>query len=174
LLNKFTPGLLRYGLLVLPVLLLVACGFHLRGPVQLPPALKETRIVGVAEYAALNLQLKKLLTNAGAKVLPASSKVAPSTISISNEVYEKRVLSVDSQGRASEYGLLYAFHFEVSDEAGKVLVAAQKIELVRDYRFDPNTVLAMDSQEAKIKADMIDYAARQLIRRVDATLKPKT
>jgi LPS-assembly lipoprotein len=153
---------------------LVACGFHLRGPIELPPALKETRIKGVAEFAPLSLELKKVLTNAGAKVLPASSKSSLSTITISSELYERRVLSVDSQGRAAEYGLIYSYYFEVSDDKGKVIVPSQKIELVRDYRFDPNSVLAKDTEEAKIRSDMINFSVRQLIRRVDATLKPKT
>jgi LPS-assembly lipoprotein len=152
---------------------LIACGFHLRGPLELPPALKETRIAGVAAFAPLTLELKKVLTNAGAKVVSPSSKTFLSTITISNESYERRVLSVDSQGRAAEYGLVYSFYFEVSDDKGKVLVPSQKIELVRDYRFDPNNVLAKDAEEAKIHSDMISFAVRQLIRRVDATLKPK-
>ena len=152
---------------------LVACGFHLRGPVELPPALKETRIMGIAEFAPLSLELKKVLTNAGAKVLPRTAKTSLSTITISNELYERRVLSVDAQGRAAEYGLIYSFYFEVTGDAGKILVPSQKIELVRDYRFDPNNVLAKDAEEAKIHTDMIDFAVRQLIRRVDATLKTK-
>lgn len=164
---------LRVLILTSLSVVLLACGFHLRGPVELPAVLKETRIVGVAEFAPLSLQLKKVLTNAGAKVLPAATKITASTITISNELYEKRVLSVDSQGRASEYGLVYSFYFEVSGEAGKILVPSQKIELIRDYRFDPNSVLAKDAEEAKIHADMIDFAVHQLIRRVDATLKSK-
>lgn len=152
---------------------LTACGFHLRGPVDVPVALKETRITGIAEFAPLRLELKKVLTNAGSKVLPESAK-ASSTITISNEQYTRRVLSVDAQGRVAEYGLVYSFEFQVSDEAGKPLVPSQKIELTRDYRFDPNAVLAKDTEEAQIRTDMISFAVRQLIRRIDAALKPKS
>ena len=165
---------MRGLLLTLLSLSLIACGFHLRGPVELPAALKETRIAGIAEFAPLSLELKKVLTNAGAKVLPASAKSSLSIITIRNEQYERRVLSVDSQGRAAEYGLIYSFSFEVSGDAGKILVASQKIELTRDYRFDPNNVLAKDTEEAKIRTEMIGFGVRQLIRRVNATLKSKS
>lgn len=152
----------------------MACGFHLRGPVELSPALKETRIEGIAEFSQLGVELKKALINGGAKVLPSSAKTSLSTITISDEKYVKRVLSVDSQGRASEYGLVYSFKFNVTGEKKNVMVDTQKIEVIRDYRFNPNSVLAMDTEEAKIRSDMIKFAVNQLIRRVNATLSPKT
>lgn len=150
-----------------------ACGFHLRGPVEVPAALKETRIMGIAEFAPLGLQLKKVLTSSGSKVLPATAKTT-SAITISNELYNRRVLSVDAQGRVAEYELIYSFYFQVSDQADAVLVPNQKIELTRDFRFDPNNVLAKDAEEAQIRADLIDFAVRQLIRRISATLKQKS
>ena len=151
---------------------LAACGFHLRGAVEVPAALKETRIVGIAEFSALGLQLKKVLTSAGSTVLAANAKSA-STLTISNELYDRRVLSVDAQGRVAEYELMYSFNFQVTDLAGAMLVPGQKIELSRDFRFDPNNVLAKDAEEKQIRADMIDFAVRQLMRRIDAHLKRK-
>lgn len=129
--------------------------------------------MGVAEFAPLSLQLKKVLTSAGSTVLPATAKTS-STITISNELYTRRVLSVDAQGRVAEYELNYSFNFTVSDAAGASLVPNQKIELIRDYRFDPNNVLAKDAEEAQIRKDMIDFAVRQLMRRIDASLKRRT
>jgi LPS-assembly lipoprotein len=159
----------------LPLLLslaLSACGFHLRGAVAIPAVLKETRIVGVAEYAPLALELKRVLVNAGAKVLPAKAKAA-ATIVISQDNYKRRVLSVDAQGRAAEYGLVYTLSFQVNDAAGKPIVSNQTIELNRDFRFDPNAVLAKESEEQQIRADMIRMAVHQMMRRVDAALKQK-
>lgn len=138
----------------------------------IPAELKETRIVGVAEYAPLALELKRVLTNAGAKVLSAKTKAA-STIVIYQDSYKRRVLSVDSQGRAAEYGLIYTVSFRVNNEAGKPIVPNQQIELNRDFRFDPDAVLAKDTEEKQIRADMIRMAVRQLMRRVDAILKQK-
>jgi LPS-assembly lipoprotein len=160
-------------LLAVAPLFLAACGFHLRGTIEVPAALKETRIVGVAQFAPLTLELKKVLTNAGSKVLPAAAP-ASSTITISNELYDRRVLSVDAQGRVAEYALVYSFYFQVSDAGGTIMVPNQKIALTRDYRFDPDNVLAKDTEEAQIRSDMISFAVRQLMRRIDAALRNKS
>jgi LPS-assembly lipoprotein len=151
---------------------LSACGFHLRGAVEVPAVLKETRIVGIAAFSPLSLELKKVLTSAGSRVVAATAKTS-STITISNELYKRRVLSVDAQGRVAEFELLYSFSFSVSGEGEIILVPAQQILLTRDYRFDPNNVLAKDAEEAQIRRDMISFAVRQLMRRINATLKQK-
>lgn len=163
---------MRFVLLLGTLALLSACGFHLRQPVPVPAELKETRIAGIAEFAPLTLQMKKVLTSAGSTVLPATAKAA-STISISNERYDRRVLSVDAQGRVAEYELSYSFSFNVTDAAGKQLVPGQKIQLLRDFRFDPNNVLAKDAEETQIKTEMIDFAVRQMMRRIDASFRRK-
>ena len=172
-LNKLHKRLASTLLLGVIPLFLAACGFHLRGTIDVPAALKETRIVGVAEFAPLTLELKKVLTNAGSRVLPAATP-ASSTITISKELYERRVLSVDAQGRVAEYALVYSFYFQVNDASGAIMVPNQKIELTRDYRFDPNNVLAKDAEEAQIRSDMISFAVRQLMRRVDAASRKKS
>lgn len=161
--------------LCLPVLAfwLGGCGFHLRGEVKVPDSLKETRIVGIAEYSPLSLELKKVLTSAGSRVLPASAQ-ASSTITISNELYKRRVLSVDAQGRVAEYELIYSYTFRVDGAGDTNLVPSQQIELNRDYRFDPNNVLAKDAEEAQIRKEMISFSVRQLMRRVEASLKQKS
>jgi len=149
-----------------------ACGFHLRGPIDLPATIKNVRITGTAEYAPLTLELTSTLSNAGATVMPASS-TGISTISISQESYTRRILSVDAQGRAAEYGLLYAFYFQFSDAGGELLVPLTRIEVARDFRFDPNAVLAKDTEEKQLRSEMINFAVRQLVRRLDAVLKAK-
>ncbi|MEJ2439063.1 MAG: LPS assembly lipoprotein LptE [Gammaproteobacteria bacterium] len=160
---------------LLPLLLagcLAACGFHLRGPASLPAVLKQTHIKGVAEFDPLRLELKRVLTNAGAQVLPAEAKT-PSAIVISNVNYARRVLSVDAQGRAAEYALNYSFFFQVNDASAKILVPRQQIRISRDFRFDPNAVLAKDSEEQQIRTEMIRQSVRLLMRRVDATMQQK-
>ena len=84
---------------------------------------------------------------------------------------KKRVLSVDAQGRAAEFELIYTLHFKVTKSDAQVIVPEQKIELTRDFRFDPDNVLAKDAEEAQIRKDMISFAVRQMMRRIDSHLK---
>ena len=152
------------------VLQLSACGFRLRGAVEVPPELKVVYISGVGEFAPLTQELKKVLQRSGTRVL-SSQADAQSIISIANENLRKRVLSVDTQGRAAEYELIYSFLFDVKKADGEVIVPQQKIDLSRDFRFDPNNVLAKDAEEVQIRKDMISFAVRQMMRRIDSHLK---
>jgi len=177
--------------------LLVSCGFRLRGDVETPPQLKNVYIAGVAEYAELNQELRRTLLRSGS-VITASEGSAESIIRITNEVMKKRVLSVDAQGRAAEYELNYIFSFTVvsgsvdagsivignettvtnksgqakgKEPADNILVPAQEVNLTRDFRFDPDNVLATDAQEKKIRLDMVRFAVSQMLRRIRSHLK---
>lgn len=187
----------NYSKIIKPVIvtclisLLVSCGFRLRGDVETPPELKNVYIAGVAEYAELSQELRRTLLRSGS-VITASEGSAQSIIRITNEVMKKRVLSVDAQGRAAEYELNYIFSFTVvsgtidignettvTDKSGQakakepadnILVPAQEVNLTRDFRFDPDNVLATDAQEKKIRLDMVRFAVSQMLRRIRSHL----
>lgn len=152
------------------VLQLSACGFRLRGAVEVPPELKLVHIEGVGEFAPLAQELKKVLQRSGTQVLRSTAE-AQSIISINEENLRKRVLSVDAQGRVAEYELIYSYFFTVKKTGGDVIVPQQKIELLRDFRFDPDNVLAKDAEEAQIRKDMISFSVRQMMRRIESHLK---
>jgi len=52
-----------------------------------------------------------------------------------------------------------------------VLVPAQEINLTRDFRFDPNNVLATAEEEEKVQQDLVKFAVRQMLRRIQSHLK---
>ena len=162
--------LLAWVLALLVLGQLSACGFRLRGQVDVPEELKLVHITGSAEFAPLTLELKKVLQRSGTRVLSSAAE-AQSIIAISNELMKKRVLSVDAQGRAAEYELIYTLNFSVTRTDAQGIVPEQKIELSRDFRFDPDNVLAKDAEEAQIRKDMISFAVRQMMRRIDSHLK---
>lgn len=172
-LSNSQTRLTRYTLLLLLIGSLGACGFRLRGPSVIPVELKQTRITGIAEFSPLALEFSKTLLGSGATVVK-DEKTAQSTISISNVQYQRRVLTVDALGRVAEYELNYQFEFKIVTSDGTVLVPLQKIALTRDYRFDPDNVLAKDTEEAQIRRDMISFAVRQAMRRIDAILKSRS
>jgi LPS-assembly lipoprotein len=170
-------------ILILALLgLLGSCGFRLRGDIEVPPVLKNVNISGIAEFAELHQELKRVLQRSGSEVT-AKREQAKSVINITGEEMKKRVLSVDTQGRAAEYELNYQFSFTVIDNAGtqsenqeqpvanKILVPSQKISLTRDFRFDPNNVLATDAEEKQIRLEMVRFAVRQMMRRIRSSLK---
>jgi len=173
LLNKYNRLVTEALLVLILASSTTACGFRLRGAVVIPPELQETHIEGVAEFSGLYREFKKVLTSSGASLIK-DSKTAKSLFKITGEEFKRRVLTVDAQGRVAEYELIYRFNFNIVTVDGKTLVPMQKIEINRDYRFDPDNVLAKDVEEAQIRKEMVSFAVRQAMRRINAILKSQT
>lgn len=142
----------------------------MRSAADVPAELKVVHIAGIGEFAPLSQELKKVLQRSGTQVLRSAAD-AQSVINIIDEKYRRRVLSVDAQGRAAEYELIYSFRFDVKNIGGEVIVPSQKIELLRDFRFDPSNVLAADAEEGQIRKDMNSMAVRQMMRRIESHFK---
>lgn len=173
-------GVCRRGLLLLllvtSALSLAACGFHLRVAITLPPQMERTQLVGIDSRGALAEEITAALENAGARVVAGD---ATAQLHISGEREARRLLSVGSTGRASEYELTYQFSFELRapavDASGKavtaVLLPVQTVSLNRDYAFDPDNVLGKGEEEALLLREMRAFAVRQMLLRLRAGLQ---
>lgn len=149
------------------LLLLSACGFHLRGTqtLALPPELTPLHVKIRGQVAAsdplLRLMQAELQGMAGA-ALAAADKPAAELV-LYNERLEQRVLSVSpSSAKVTEYLLIYRLSFKVLDPGRRELVAPQTIHLQRDYTFDSLSVLAKE-HESIVLRDQIRREAVQLI-----------
>lgn len=157
--------------------LIISCGFHLRGNQDISDVLPEVHIVGVNKHSQLGRELITALTDAKTVVLDDSDIL----LNITRNQISKRVLSVDSAGRANQYELSYQLSFSLvkkvktqeSKNKQKLvdLIAAQTINEKREYLFDANLVLAKADEENKLNNDMRQAAIRQLIRRLQFSLK---
>ena len=137
-------------LLILALLFLTGCGFHLRGSVELPPDLSEINVVDAGGASLIAPDLRDALRNRGVRVIEQANMA----LSVRNESYSKRVLSVDSSGRATEYGLSYKVRFRLQAADGSVWLADEFITIQRDLRFDASAVLATSSEEALLQEEM--------------------
>lgn len=147
-----------------PLMLLSACGFHLRGAVEFPPAMKETYIDGNANSAVVR-DLRLNLEASGAHVLD-SPQAAGATLHILSERFDRRVLSVSSRAQVSEYELIYNVRFSVTRADGVQLLAPQEVNVVRDYRYDPNQVLGSSSEESLLQQEMQRDVSQLILRRL--------
>jgi LPS-assembly lipoprotein len=144
---------------------LQACGFHLRGHVALPPAFDATYVKSTD--AALQNQIEEVLRVSGTR--PAHSAAgATAILNITDVRYEPVVRTVDARGKVSGYLLTYTVSYGAVDAAGKTLLKDQRLELQRDYNFDPEQVLAKESEESFLRRDMEKDAAQQIVRQLGA------
>jgi LPS-assembly lipoprotein len=158
--------LLAWAPLLLALLLLGACGFHLRGSAQLPFS---SLYVQVSNATQLGHELKRVL-RANDVRLSDTAAGAEATLVILSEIREKQILSLGGQGRVREYQLRYRMAYQLNDTKKKTIITPPtEILLKRDISFNDNEALAKESEEALLYRDMQTDAVQQLLRRLQAT-----
>ena len=155
-------------------ILITSCGFHLRGSQDFSKILPEVNVSGVNKYSDLGRELLRSLATANVNVFDESSII----LNITNDTFSKRVLSVDSAGRANQYELRYDVSFTLvktakNEKEQKIvdLIPAQNISEKREYLFDANLILATQDEENRLKQDMRQSVILQLMRRLKFLLK---
>lgn len=157
----FTRALLTVGLL----LSLAACGFHLRGAVDLPQAARNVYFDGFSRDSTLGIALERQVLRNGGQVL--ESPLSPSLgVAVVRDETLRNVLSVDASGKANEYELSYIVQFHIVSAQGEPLTDTQRILQVRDLFFDATNVLAKSDEENQLKAEMVEAAAAQILRQL--------
>ncbi|HHJ13181.1 MAG TPA: hypothetical protein ENJ79_02230 [Gammaproteobacteria bacterium] len=147
--------------LLLAVLLLSACGFHPRGGLGLPESLLRVRIEAPDPWGGIAAALRDALDRVGAGSTQRPDP-ASAVLKILDERSGWRVLSVGSEGRASEYELLEEVRFALYAPDGRELVAPQTVRLTRDVVFDENRLLGKVAEREQLR----EQARRELARRV--------
>jgi LPS-assembly lipoprotein len=153
---------------MLTVLLLSACGYHLRGEIELPSELKSIYLEGASPQ--LREQFKIALESSTVQLVDTRA-AAGMIITVSNEDTLKRSLSLGTGGRSNQYGLEYRLNYEITDTKEKVLQKSQPIEIKRDYFNNQVDILAKDNEEVVIRNEMYQQAVRSMINQVRTGLK---
>jgi LPS-assembly lipoprotein len=147
------------------------CGFHLRG--SSPVALRFSGVfVESAGAPQVTAQLQRQLQYNGVALM-GKPALAEAVVTLRDERFEQRVLSVDPRtGKVREYELAYRVDLMVADAKGHSLLAAQSIDLLRDYTFDETAALAKSDEEQLLRQEIIQDAAATVLRRLE-TIRAK-
>ncbi len=157
-------------LVVVLVLALSACGFHLRNALVLPPNLGPVRVVSADRYSPLAESLSRSIERAGAELaLPDQTDTA--VLDLVAERWGDTPISVDAFGRAQEYSLRYATIFEVRSADGTVLVPRQAVELSRDYISVPTNSVGTEGERDILVKELRREMAASILRRIDAVAR---
>lgn len=141
--------------------LLQACGFHLRGMYQLPSAMEQT-YVSASQQTSLVDELTRRLEANKINVLSEPIDTA-STLKIIQESRSKRIVSVDTRGRAREYTLVYQLTFSVRNTAQAFALDEQTLNIERDFLFDSEDVLGNSRGEEELYENMQSDLVRLLM-----------
>lgn len=150
--------LFRTSVLLLTLLSIAACGFHLRGAPQLPPQMARTYIDTEDRYSLFYRLLRQELAAAGV-VLVDSAAEADAVFSILSDETDQRVLSVSARNVPREYEVYYSVYFTVQSNDG-LLLEPQLQTGTRDYTYDETQVLGKSREEELLR----EAIARDLVR----------
>ena len=163
-LRRATLGL--FGLLSMGSLM--ACGYRLRGMVDLP--YKVIAITGNPSPPMRADLQKAILTGTDAKVA-INPKDADLLLEITSDISGREILAYNSTGQISAYRLSIRVGFRAFDTTGGEIVPDSEIYITRDMDFSVSTVLATDVQQQQFLTSMRSDLAVQILRRVAASAR---
>ncbi|GJJ02741.1 LPS-assembly lipoprotein LptE [Duganella rhizosphaerae] len=174
-----TSELFRRGRLcaaVLAVALTVsACGFHLRGDGGHYTLPFPSMYIGLPEASPLAIDLKRNIRANGGTTVVSAAKDADGVIEVLSDPEKTRtktILTLNRNGRVSQYLLSYNIVFRVLDKQGKELLPRTQILLTRPIDFNETQLLAKEQEEALLYKDMQTDLVQQMMRRI-AAIKPQ-
>ena len=151
-----------------PISGLVACGYRLRGMVDLP--FKVIAITGSpSPPLRANLQTA-ILTGTDAKVA-INPKDADLILEITSDLNGREILAYNANGQVSAYRLNIRVGFRAYDNYGADVIPEAEIYITRDIDFSVSTVLATDVQVLQFLSLMQKDLAVQILRRVSASAR---
>jgi|GEM_PF-49435 len=157
--------LIRWMAAVMAALLLSACGFHLRGAVDLP---FKTIYLGFSPNDQVGVELTRNLRASGAAVVDDRQQ-AEAVMNILGNSRDRQVLTLNTNGRVREYALFQRFSFSVTDAKGALMVPPTNITLRRIITYDENQELAKQAEEVLLYRDMQSDLVQQILRRMAAS-----
>jgi len=160
-------------LLTVTILLLTACGLHLRGH-----GLKDAQFAFHSIYIQSPGEtpfIKALRRGLESYKLEVSHVPGQSdlTLEIVYENTEKKITALNSSGHVIEYLLRYRVSLRAYDRQQNEWLPAAEIQLQRIFPYDDTLVLAKEQEEEMLYDDMRMDLAQQVLRRLTFARPPQ-
>jgi len=164
--QRLPGGHLIFSLL-LSLVVIAGCGFHLKESAQLPASFGPVSVEGVSNSSDLYRSIRNILKGSGIKIVDPDS--ANNRISVRITRNDRKVLSVDTGGKVSEYELLREIRFSVRNAAGTDIIEEQTISVTRYYDVNDSDAALNDSlEEADLRRIMDEELADRMFRYIAA------
>jgi len=149
----------------LMALVLAGCGFQLRGEQKLP---FETIFLNMPPNSVLGATLNRQIRSGTDTRTVTQASEASAVLEILGEARDKEILTLNAQGRAVEYKLIYRLRFRLHDGKGREYIGPTEMRAQRDISINDSQVLSKESEESLLYRDMQTDLVQQLLRRIAA------
>lgn len=159
-----------YKILILLICLglLNACGFKMRGEIDLPEEMKKIYLEGASSQLK-NAFSQSIRSSKGEIV--SSKKQAGIIVNILEEELDRRSISLSSRGKSTEYELNYYLIYELRDDKENIVVPEKTIEIIKDYFDNQTDVIAKGIEGDIIREEIYQQAVRRIIDKTRFELK---
>ena len=139
----------------------MACGFHLRGKIDVPEYLQRIHIKGTD--IEFNQRLGDGLAFSDIEIVDDGEDTA--IIDMTGTEYEREVNGTDENGLATSYKLKYLVKYTILDLESKS-IQKQIMRKSRTLAYDPANILLFEKEEEFLKEDMQKELVTQMLRRI--------
>lgn len=154
--------LLRYTVVAIS-LLLAACGWHLKGTIDVPDNFTALKIQGAS--GALADELHAQLAANGINTRPEGN-TGFYTLALGREINERRTAALGADAVVAEYEYLKAIQFELRDPDNRLVGKPTTAEIARAVSYNANSVLSSTGEGTLVQTEMTRDLATQIIRRL--------
>ncbi len=162
------PIIIKQTLLAIVLSVLVGCGYHMRGAMEMPEGVGGVYL----DNASPALRSAFVQAFAGSQVAVVDSLAkAGFVLKVLSERMDRRVLTLTNTGKANEFELRYTLDYQITDAQNKLLVDTQSLSLTRDYFNDQLAIIAKTDEEQVLSRELYQRAVQQIVSVAQARLK---
>ena len=143
-------------------MVLLSCGFHLRGLSSIP---FESVYIQASDPLVV-LDIKRRIQASSKTIVLDSPNDSQAILHILNARKRKVILSVSGSGRVREFQLRYSISFKVTDKTGREVVPISNIEIKRVLPFSDSAFLASQMEEKLLVKEMKKDAILKMMDRL--------
>jgi len=146
-------------------ILLSACGFHLRGMVDIPKWLNNVAIVSKDGNNELASILKIQLDTYKIHVNP-DPDLASYWLIINHTTFQQQIISIGASTNPRQYQLILTIEFMLQTRSGKIVQPSRTVSVSRQLTVNNDRILGSNEEESILIREMRQDAVIQIINRL--------
>lgn len=146
-------------------LFLTACGFHLRGVIDIPKWLNNVAIISKDGNKELASILKSQLEGYKINVNPDPA-TATYWLMINKTNFQQQVVSIGASTNPRQYQLILTIEFMLQTAKGQIIKPLRLISISRQLTVNNDRILGSNDEEAVLISEMRKEAVIQIINRL--------
>ena len=150
--------------LLVTILMISGCGFHLRGSHTNLPWLKSVAIINNANKNIKPIIIEELKNNN----VDVTDNIEKSNywLIIESDSFEEKILSISSSTTPRQYQLIYTVIFKLQKTNGEEVISPGKIIITRVVTINSNRILGSNDEVDHFKNEMIKDSVIQILYRL--------